>query len=88
MIILFDFSKLTTLENINEWIEEAQNFIQKTNTNYYLVGNKIDLINDRETIQSSAIDLSSHYNFSYYETSAFTGEGVDELFTSCISNLL
>ncbi len=88
VIILFDYSKLTTLENINEWIEEARNFIKTPKTNYYLVGNKIDLINDRESIQSSALDLSYRNNFSYYETSAFTGEGVDELFTSCISNLL
>jgi small GTP-binding protein len=88
VIILFDYSKLNTLENINEWIEESRHFIKKPNVNYYLVGNKIDLINDRESIRNSAIDLSSHNNFSYYETSACTGEGIDELFTSCISNLL
>ena len=88
VIILFDYSRLKTLENINEWIEEANNFIKNPEAIYYLVGNKIDLINDRESIQSSAIDLSNNYNFSYYETSAYTGEGVDELFTSCISNLL
>jgi len=88
VIILFDYSKLNTLENINEWIEESRHFIKKTNVNYYLVGNKIDLINDRESIRNSAIDLSYHNNFSYYETSACTGEGIDELFTSCISNLL
>ena len=88
VIILFDYSKINALENINEWIDEAKLFIKKSNTTYYLVGNKIDLINDRESIQNSAIDLSLHYNFSYYEISACTGEGVDELFTSCISNLL
>jgi len=88
VIILFDYSKLDTLENINEWIEEARHFIKNPITKYYLVGNKIDLIDDRKSILSSAIDLSSHYNFSYYEISAVTGEGVDELFTSCISNLL
>jgi small GTP-binding protein len=88
VIILFDYSKLNTLENINEWIEESRHFIKNNSANYYLVGNKIDLINDRDLIRNSALDLSLHYSFSYYETSAYTGEGIDELFTSCISNLL
>jgi len=88
VIILFDYSRLSTLENVNEWIEESRHFIEENSANYYLVGSKIDLINDRDSIRNRALDLSLHYSFSYYETSACTGEGIDELFTSCISNLL
>ena len=88
VIILFDFSKMDTLERITEWIEEARYFIKNTTVPYIIVGNKVDLVKNRDELRNKALDLVSHYNFPFFETSSFTGEGIDELFVHITSNLL
>lgn len=80
VIILFDCSKSETFDQISEWIEEARHFIKDTSVSYIIVGNKIDLIEDRESIINKATNLANQYGFHFFATSANTGEGLDELF--------
>ena len=80
VIILFDCSKSETFDQISEWIEEARHFIKDDSVSYILVGNKVDLVNDREPIVNKAMDLANQYGFQFFVTSAITGEGLDELF--------
>ena len=53
----------------------------------YLVGNKIDLLPDREVTKEEGENYAKKYNMKYYEVSAKTGEGVNELIED-ISNSL
>lgn len=87
VLILFDYSNLETLNNISGWIEESRHFIKNQEIPFILIGNKIDKIEDREVIKHQAQRLADQYNIPFFETSAFTGEGIDELFTFLISNL-
>lgn len=87
ILILFDFTKVETLNNVKGWIEESRQFIKDKSIPILLIGNKIDLIESRESIRSQAQDLATEYNFPFFETSALTGEGIDELFTFMISTL-
>ena len=80
VIILFDCAKNETFDQISEWIEEARHFIKDSSVSYIIVGNKIDLIEDREPILKKANDLANQYGFRFFPTSASTGEGLDELF--------
>ena len=80
VIILFDCSKEETFDQISEWIEEARQFVKDESVSYILVGNKIDLIEDREPIINKAMNLANQYGFQFFTTSANTGEGLDELF--------
>jgi small GTP-binding protein len=88
VILMFDYSRNETFEKINEWIEEARNFINKAAIFYILIGNKIDLMEDRISMKERAISLAEEYNFKFFETSALTGEGIDEVFTYLASNFL
>ncbi|KKK42824.1 MAG: small GTP-binding domain protein [Candidatus Lokiarchaeum sp. GC14_75] len=87
ILILFDFTNIETLNNVKGWIEESRLFIKDKSIPILLIGNKIDLIDSRESIRSQAQDLAAEYNFPFFETSALTGEGIDELFTFMISTL-
>ncbi|MCK4778877.1 MAG: GTP-binding protein, partial [Candidatus Lokiarchaeota archaeon] len=87
VLVLFDYTNTNTFERITDWIEESRHFLKNTTTPIILIGNKIDKIADREEIKSKAFKLAEQYNFPFFETSAFTGEGIDELFTYLISNL-
>ena len=87
VLVLFDYTNTNTFERITDWIEESRHFLKNATTPIILIGNKIDKIVDREEIKSKAFKLAEQYNFPFFETSAITGEGIDELFTYLISNL-
>ncbi len=87
VLILFDYSRKETFNNIIDWIEETYQFIKDKTIPIVLIGNKIDLAGNREKIRIKANNLAEQYNFPFFETSALTGEGIDELFTYLISNL-
>ena len=85
ILILFDYTRMETLENVNEWLDEAKHFIKNNSIHYILIGNKIDLIDNREELREKAEQMANQYNCQLFETSAFTGEGIDELFTFIVS---
>ena len=87
VLILFDYSKTKTLESLSEWIEEVHHFTESNSIPFILVGNKIDLMEAREDIKKRAEDMAKKFDCVFFETSAMTGEGIDELFTSLITNL-
>ncbi|MFX0082335.1 MAG: GTP-binding protein [Candidatus Hodarchaeota archaeon] len=87
VLILFDYTKTETFNNISDWIEELRKFIKNKSIPVVLIGNKIDLVENREEIRIKAENLAEQYNIPFFETSAYTGEGIDELFTYLISTL-
>ncbi|MFX1393164.1 MAG: GTP-binding protein [Promethearchaeota archaeon] len=87
VLIMFDYTRAETIETISEWLEEAHYFTKDDSLPYLIVGNKIDLIENRDEIKSRVERLADQYDCSFYEISAITGEGIDELFTSLITNL-
>ncbi|MFW9881728.1 MAG: GTP-binding protein [Candidatus Thorarchaeota archaeon] len=85
VLILFDYAKMETFNNISDWIEESLHFIKDKSIPIVLIGNKIDLAENREEIKIKAQNLAEQYSIPFFETSAYTGEGIDELFTYLIS---
>ncbi|TFG01176.1 MAG: GTP-binding protein [Promethearchaeota archaeon] len=80
IVLVFDYSKESTLDKINDWFYEVNLFNKQESIQYVLVGNKIDKIDYREEIRKKAENIANEYNCRLYETSALTGQGIDELF--------
>ena len=80
VLILFDYSRIETFNNVKDWIEESHQFVYNDITSFIIIGNKIDLVNNRDEIQIQALKLTENHNSSFYEISALTGEGIDEMF--------
>ncbi|MFX1257969.1 MAG: Rab family GTPase [Promethearchaeota archaeon] len=80
IIILFDYTRIDTLDNVKEWIKEVRTFIKENEITYILVGNKADLVENRDEIKKKALKIANQYNLNFFTTSALTGEGLDELF--------
>lgn len=86
VLILFDYTDKETLEGVIEWLEEAHYYLKKENTNYILLGNKVDLLNNDERIKEKAKKIANQYNCDIISTSPLTGRGIDELFMKITSN--
>ncbi|MGV9170971.1 MAG: GTP-binding protein [Promethearchaeia archaeon] len=87
VLLVFDYSRKETLTSINEWVEEAQNFVDSDNVNYILVGNKLDLVQNRNKLKERAENIADLYDLFFFEVSAATGQGIDELFTKIFSKV-
>jgi small GTP-binding protein len=85
-LVVFDVTNPQTLKNSLKWAEEATNYAKNSLQELYLIGNKIDLVDDREVhpedIEEIAQKFQESFNFpaKIYETSALTGENINELF--------
>ena len=81
-IVGFDVTDGCTVETCDHWIKELRT--NRPDCVVVAVGNKIDLVESRKV---STEDARAHFetmnpSVPYFETSAKTGEGVNELFES------
>ena len=85
-LVVCDVTNAHSLENSFKWAEEAINYSKNSLQDIYLIGNKIDLTDDRvvqnEQMEEVAKKFRETFNFAVkiYETSALTGENINELF--------
>lgn len=93
-LVVFDVTNPKSLENCHKWAQEASNYAKNSLKNIYLIGNKIDLEDDRlvqpEDIETVAQQFRESLNFpvELYETSALTGENIVELFENMSRRLI
>jgi small GTP-binding protein len=80
IVIIFDYTREQTLENVNKWFKEADLFNEMDSVKLILVGNKIDKKQNRMELRQKAKTIAEEKNCMFYETSALTGQGIDELF--------
>jgi len=78
-LVTFDLTRKESFENAHKWLEDAKT--GSANQKFILIGNKNDLEDQRqvstEEAQAKADELGC---MSYIETSALTGEKVEESF--------
>ena len=83
-ILVYDVSNPETLDSLDYWINELNNNADNKNIIFSVAGNKCDLPNDLKKISNSeGKNFCKEKNVPIFnETSAKTGVGVKELFTS------
>ncbi|MFX1314807.1 MAG: GTP-binding protein [Promethearchaeota archaeon] len=84
ILIVFDYSRVETFNEIKNWIEESRQFIKEDKIPFVIIGSKADLVDNRDEIKNRAMTLASDYKFTFYETSALNGEGVNKVFNNII----
>jgi small GTP-binding protein len=77
-ILVFDVTRRDTYENIKVWHEEI--IKEAPNITLTLVGNKIDLSDSRVVSKEEGEALAKQLDLSYIETSAKTGENIEDAF--------
>ncbi|HEY0088341.1 MAG TPA: GTP-binding protein [Candidatus Lokiarchaeia archaeon] len=76
-ILVFDVTRRDTFENIKLWHKEILEV--SPGINFILVGNKIDLEN-RKVTKAEGEQIAKQLNIAYIETSAKTGENIEDAF--------
>ena len=91
IIIVFDVTNKRSFDDLKMWIDSIKSQSKLTedleNMPIILIGNKIDLpkrVIDKET----ALNFAKEQNLEYYETSAKTGEGIDNAMKELVKKVM
>jgi small GTP-binding protein len=80
IILAFDLTDEKTFSNLEAWMEDVRLYAQR-HVEIMLVGNKVDLNDERVVDYKDAKAYADKHNFQYFETSAKTKINVDKAFT-------
>ena len=87
ILLLFDVTKKSSFISCKNYLEEVRMNSEKKCI-VYLVGNKIDLVNERQISKEEAQRFSSDHIFNYFiETSAKTGFNAQSVFIRAAKEL-
>lgn len=78
-LLVYDITNRGSFEHVVNWLQEARKEADP-NLVITLVGNKCDLVNDRQVSWQEGYDFATQYGLQFVETSAVTAENVDECF--------
>ena len=87
IIILYDITQKTSFEHIRNWITEIDKF-GKQGVLKVIVGNKLDLENNRKITKEAAENLALKYGVKLWEVSAKDNTNIEEMFLDTIKTLL
>ncbi|EAX91990.1 Ras family protein [Trichomonas vaginalis G3] len=79
VFVVYDVSNRNSFNSVGDWINDAVN-LSPPNSVKVMIGNKTDLLSKREVPFVEANDLATQHNFAYYETSALSGDKLEETF--------
>ena len=85
-IVCYDITSKGTFEALDGWINEI--YIHVGKIPIIIIGNKIDLVDQREVPLEQAQAYADSRQLKYIETSAKSGMGVDDMFFALSSMML
>ena len=90
VVIAYDVTNSESFDNLKFWISSIKTNLFEKNIfiPIIIIGNKIDLEDMRDISKDVASAFAKENNFKYFETSAKTGEGVDEAFRDLVNQIL
>ena len=80
-LIVYDITDVNSFISVKQWIEDCHNFASK-NIHLVLVGNKIDLKDQRKVSKEEGEELATEFGMDFFESSALSGENIDDIFLS------
>jgi len=88
-LIVFDLSRWHTFEELDDWVSDLREYAGEK-IPFALIGNKVDLIDKKDELyerESAEVFAKKEQTF-YDETSAKTGEKVEEAFLNLTERML
>ena len=79
ILVVYDITNKDSFLHTEHWVNETKD-LKREDAIFVLVGNKIDLEENRAVTQKEAEDFANEKGFLFFEVSAKTGEQIQELF--------
>ena len=87
-ILTYDIKNENSFSSIQFWINELKFKVENEDMLLFLVGNKCDVnSNERKVSKSQGKNFAAENNMFFFETSAKTGEGINDLFITIANKL-
>ena len=83
ILVVYDITNKDSFIHTEHWVNETKD-LKREDAIFVLVGNKIDLEENRIVSTKEAEDFATEKGFLFYEVSAKTGEKVEDLFNNKI----
>jgi len=87
IIMVYDVTSEESFDHVEEWLSEVDRYANE-NTSKLLVGNKADLIEEKQVTQETAQSFADKLAISFLETSAKTSVNVDNAFLTMAKELI
>ena len=89
LLIVFDLTDEESFDNIIYWVNQAKQVVNIDYVDVTMIGNKCDLERkvSKERIENFKKKNNLNIKFNYYETSALTGDGIDDCMLCVIDNI-
>ena len=85
VILTYDITEKSSFSALGKWLSDVKDNVVE-GTFIILCGNKIDLNNKRVISKEEGEKFAKENNIAFAETSATTGQGIDELFNAILAN--
>lgn len=79
-VVVFDVTHPSSFERAKKWVLELRQNVQNTTLIIALVGNKVDLADQRQVPEADARSYAAESNLLYFESSAKENVNVVEIF--------
>ena len=90
VVLAYDVTNSESFDNLKFWINSIKSNLGEKNIfiPIIIIGNKIDMEGMRDITKEDASKFAKENNYKYFETSAKTGEGVDEAIRELVKQIL
>eukprot|EP01088_Endostelium_zonatum_P002348 TRINITY_DN12888_c0_g1_i1.p1 TRINITY_DN12888_c0_g1~~TRINITY_DN12888_c0_g1_i1.p1 ORF type:complete len:212 (-),score=34.21 TRINITY_DN12888_c0_g1_i1:100-735(-) len=85
-LLVYDVTSRDSYNHVSEWLADAKN-LASPNLVIILVGNKSDLESEKEVEFMEASRFAQENNLMFLETSALSGDNVEEVFLKCARSI-
>ena len=83
-LLVFDLTNRDSFENIGRWLQDIKD-VARSDVVTILLGNKSDLSAERKVSKEEAESFAAKHQMQYFETSAKTGEQIQQAIDACVA---
>jgi len=87
IIMVYDVTSAESFDHVEEWLSEVDRYANE-NTAKLLIGNKADLIDEKQVSEETAQKFADKLGIPFLETSAKTATNVDQAFLTMAKELI